>query len=736
MRVLGRRLDALRRRGGLTYRDVEQRTGLSRSTVQYLVAKRTSPPEYYELVALVERLGGSWDADWERLWQLAAGVGSASDAVPPPAPAELPPDVRGFGGRAAELSVLDSLLPELRPGGPLVMAALSGTAGVGKTALALHWAHRRRSAFPDGRLHVDLHGYGPEPALPVGEALARLLTGLGHSEDLPAGTEQRAALLRTALDGRRALLLLDNAEDVEQVRLLLPGSGTCLVLVTSRDALAGLVARYGARRLPVEPLPAADAVGLLGTLVGERVATAPDAAVALAERCDRLPLALRVAAELAASRPGVPLADLVAELDGRDPLELLDAGGDPRSGVRAVLSWSYAQLPAGAARTFRLLGSVPGHPVDPYGTAALTGSTPAEARRDLATLARASLVAPAGADRYGMHDLLRSYAAGLAAADDREAALDRLAGHLLDAAARATDVLFGVGWGRPRVPAPPHPRPAPADPAAALAWLDAERPALVAVGRRAGPALAEVLSRYLDTGGHHADALVVHRTARASASAAGDAAAEAEAEANLGATAAGRGRFAEAVRHLSRALELRTDPPGRASVLSSLGAVQAAAGEPAAATPYLRTALALFAGLGDVAGEARVRSNLSGVAAAEGRLGDAGDELERALALFRRIDDRVGAARALSNLGDVRARQGRYAEAVAQLAEALELFGDNGDRVGTAYTRHGLADLLARQGRDQEAAEEYGRALALFREIGDEAGEARTAAALAAQVPR
>lgn len=723
MRTLGRQLDGLRRRTGLTYRDVEQRTGLSRSTLQYLVARRTSPPDYYELVALVDRLGGTWDAEWEQLWQRAAGVEPAAG----PAPVQLPPDVRAFSGRADQLAALDRLLPEVREDGPLVVAALSGTAGVGKTALAVHWAHRRRAAFPDGRLYVDLHGFGPEPPLAPEDALARLLTGLGQGDQLPAGAEERAAVLRTLLDGRRMLLLLDNAADPEQVRLLLPGSATCLVLVTSRDSLAGLVARHGAVRLELDPLPRPDAVGLLRTLIGDRVTGEPAAAATLAERCDRLPLALRVAAELAVSRAEVPLRELVAELDGHGGLALLDAGGDPRAGVPAVFSWSYGHLPADAARTFRLLGLVPGHDVDPYAVAALTGTTPAAAGRALAVLARASLVQPTGPDRFGMHDLLRSYAHGLADQDDGTAALTALAGYFTDAAARATDVLFGVGWGRPRVPAPPHPRPAPRDAAEALAWLDAERPALVAASRLAGPALSEVLSRYLDTGGHHADARAVHDSARRAARSGGDTEAEAEAEANLGATCAGQGRFGDAVTHLERALALRGEPAGRAAVLSSLGAVHAAAGAFEKATPYLEEALELLA---DPAAEARVRSNLSGVHAGLGRLDDAGDQLERALALFRAAGDRTGAARALANLGDVRARQGRQDEAAGQLTEALELFEATGDRVGTAYTLHGLADLLAGRGEPAGAVAHYERALALFREMGDRAGEARTTAAL------
>ncbi len=230
------------------------------------------------------------------------------------------------------------------------IAVLAGTAGVGKTALAVRWARRAAAAFPDGQLYVNLRGYDPgAPVLP-GDALAGFLRALGLAgEDIPAGEDERAAAYRSLLDGRRMLVVLDNAASVEQARPLLPGSPTCLVIVTSRDSMAGLVARHGARRLALDMLPAADAIGLLRTLIGDRVDAEPDAAAELAGQCARLPLALRVAAELAAATPDSRLAELAGELAGEQRrLDLFDAGGDERTAVRGVFSWSYRHLPPGA----------------------------------------------------------------------------------------------------------------------------------------------------------------------------------------------------------------------------------------------------------------------------------------------------------------------------------------------------------------------------------------------------
>src|SRR5271156_1561049 len=420
------------------------------------------------------------------------------------APAQLPGDVGGFTGRVGELAALDKLAATIGPSGatgqpgagPAAMVVcVSGTAGVGKTALVVHWARRARGAFPDGQLHVNLRGYDPGRPVPAGDALAGFLRALGMpGQDIPRELDERAAAYRTLLDGRRMLVVLDNASTVEQVRPLLPGSPSSLVLVTSRDSLAGLVARHGAWRLDLDTLPQQDAVALLRALIGDRAEIQPDATAMLARQCARLPLALRVAAELAAASPAMTLAQLADELaDEQRRLELLDAGGDPGSAIRGVFSWSYGHLADEPARAFRLLGLSPGPDLDAHAAAALTGVPPAQASRTLELLARTHLIHRTRPGRYGLHDLLRAYAAGLAAAwdaeGDRHAALTCLFDYYLAAAAAAMDTLVPAerhlrpGVHGRGVPAPPT--TGTANPAAARPSLHTERAVLVAVSTHA-----------------------------------------------------------------------------------------------------------------------------------------------------------------------------------------------------------------------------------------------------------
>ncbi len=349
-------------------------------------------------------------------------------------PAQLPADVPAFTGRQQELRQLDRLLADAAgagagdPGGPpgtVTSAVVSGTAGVGKTALAIRWAHRVHGTFPDGQLYVDLRGYDPEQPVAPADALAGFLDALGvPAEDIPQAVDDRAARYRTETAGRRMLVVLDNAATVDQVRPLLPGAPTCFVLVTSRHSLPGLVARHGAVRVELDLLPLTDATTLLSRLLGARGAAEPAAVVTLAQQCARLPLALRVAAELAAARPAVPLSQIVAELaDHRRRLDLLDAGGDRYTAVRAVFSWSYRSLPAKAAQAFRLLGAHPTPELDPLSAAKVIRTSVDRARQLLDQLASVHLIQhtkrhPTDAGRYGMHDLLRAYAAQLASAED------------------------------------------------------------------------------------------------------------------------------------------------------------------------------------------------------------------------------------------------------------------------------------------------------------------------------
>ena len=669
--------------------------------------------------------------------------GSASRSAPLPVPAQLPSDVHGFTGRNDELDELDRLLiKEGDQSTAVVISAVAGTAGVGKTALAVRWAHRVRDAFPDGQLYVDLRGYGPDRPIPADKALARFLTNLGVAgPDIPLDVDDRAARYRTEINRRRMLVVLDNAASVEQIRPLLPGTPTCSVVVTSRDSLPGLVALHGGCRLDLDLLPLPDAVTLLHKLIGERVEAEPEAATTLATQCARLPLALRVAAELATTRPTTPLADLVRELaDQAQRLQRLDAGGDPRAAVRVVFSWSYKHLPADAARAFRLAGLHPGSDLDVYAAAALTNTSVDGARRSLDVLVRAYLVHLTGPGRYGTHDLLRAYACDLANSQDSEAdrrtALTRLFDYYQAAAATARDARSPAERRqRPRISPAGSPTPPVADPAAALAWLDAERPNLAAVCTHTAAhgwpghtiRLATTLFRYLDSGAHFPDALSIHTDARNAASQTDDRAAEAYALANLGVVHMRQGRYEQAAEHYQGALPLfreTGDRVGEARTLTHLGLVSWRQGRYQQAAERHRQALTRYRETGTRVGEANALSNLGLVSWRQGRYREAAEGHRQALILYRETGHRFGEANALANLGVVHLRQGRYEQAADDLRHALTLFRETGNRVGVGYALANLGVVNLRQGRYEQAADDLRHALTVFRETGNRDGEA------------
>jgi len=331
---------------------------------------------------------------------LSAPAAAATLAAPPaPVPAQLPSAVPAFTGRTAELARLDALAgldagaagAGLGPATPATVAicAVSGTAGVGKTALAVHWAHRVAGRFPDAQLYVNLRGFDPAgAALDPGQALRGFLDAFGvPTARIPADLDAQAGLYRSLLAGKRVLVVLDNARSAEQVRPLLPGAPGCLAIVTSRDQLAGLVATEGARPLALDLLTAADARKLLVRRLGaDRAVGEPEAVEAIITACARLPLALTIAAARAATSPGFPLAAIAAELqESGSALDPVD-GGDLATDVRAVFSWSYHALSAGAARLFRLLGLHPGPDIPITGAASLAGIPPGQARTVLPVL--------------------------------------------------------------------------------------------------------------------------------------------------------------------------------------------------------------------------------------------------------------------------------------------------------------------------------------------------------------
>jgi DNA-binding SARP family transcriptional activator/tetratricopeptide (TPR) repeat protein len=712
----------------------------------YRSGRQADADERYRRIRrrLADELGSDPGADLRRLHQriLAADpalAAPAGDTRPPsgvtPAaaatvPSQLPADVRAFTGRSGELAALDRLLDP--PDGdepPLTVALLSGTAGVGKSALAVRWAHRVREAFPDGQLYVNLRGYDAEQPVAVADALAGFLTALGvRGPEIPPGTDERAARYRSELTGRRMLVLLDNASSVEQVRPLLPGTGSCLVLVTSRDSLRGMVAVHGAERVNLDLLPFPDAIGLLRKLIGARVDWEPQAAAALAGACARLPLALRIAAELAAERTDVSLPELVAELgDHQVRLDLLDAGGDPHAEVRAVFSWSYQNLPAGAARAFRLLGLHPGETAHIDAVAALVGVGDGEVRRLLDVLTRASLVQAGRGGRYGMHDLLRAYAAELSAAHDpepeRRAALTRLFDHYLSGAAAAMVTLYPAGDATT------------GDPDTARAWIEAERPNLAAVctngaahgWHRHTVDLAATLFRYLDAGGPVTEAVTVTASAVAAARALGDRGAQARALSHLGRLHRRQGRLDEAAETYREALILYAelgDRAAEAQVLRNLGSVDWRLGDYRQAADHYRRAWTLFGDLGDEDGRADALVRLGLV---DARLGDETRAAERfgsALELYAVLGDRFSEAYVLSLLARLPHHPVTLDRAAAHLGESLTTVRRNGDRTAEAYALTDLAVIEAGRDRLDEAAAHLRRALVLLRRIGDRASEA------------
>jgi DNA-binding SARP family transcriptional activator/Flp pilus assembly protein TadD len=651
-------------------------------------------------------------------------------------PQELPAAVPHFTGRDGELLALTELAGIATPG-TVVISAVSGTAGVGKTALALHWAHQVAESFPDGQLYVNLRGYDPEQPVPAADALAGFLRALGvPGTDIPPEIDERAAKYRSLLAGCRMLVVLDNAGSAEQVRPLLPGSPGCVAVVTSRDSLAGLVAREGAERLDLDLLPLPDAVNLLRALIGARVDADPAAAAELAARCARLPLALRLAAELATTRPAVCLADLVSEMaDTGQPLDSLDASGDPRTRVRAVFSWSYRNLGADAARVFRLAGLHPGPGFDRYAIAAVTDTAVEHADRVLGLLTRTHLIHPSGADRYDLHDLLRSYARELAAGYDsegeRRAALTRLFDYYLYAASAAMDTLFPAErHRRPRIQAPATPTPCFTSTATAREWLDAERANLVAVAVHGQPGhatqLAATTYRYLEDGGYFPEAMSIFTHARTAARTTGDRAAEGTALISLGLVSWWYGHGQEAADRFTQALALfdaAGDLTGEGRALANLGMVHGIEGRLPEAAGYFGQALAIFRRIGDQTGEARALDNLGSINFERGRFQEAAGHHRQALAIFRNVGDKTGEAYVLSKLGIIERRSGRPREAVAYLEQALVVFRDVGNRAGQAYVLTALGDVALLEGRHQEASAHHQQSLMLCHQIGNRTNE-------------
>jgi tetratricopeptide (TPR) repeat protein len=749
---LGIDLRARRVAAGLSQEELAERSGLSPHTISNLERNRTRWPYRDTLQRLADGLGLRDEA--RAAFTAAAGLRRGRAAVVPvPAetasaggrvvPRQLPAPVPGFAGRQHELKLLSELLG--RPGGTAVITALNGTAGVGKTALAVYWAHQVAGEFPDGQLFVNLRGFDPAgtPVMPA-DAVRVLLEALHVPADrLPVTVEAQLGLYRSLLAGQRKLIVLDNACDEAQVRPLLPDSPTCRVVVTSRNELTGLAAIEAARLLTLGVLTEAEALGLLGQRLGaERVGSEPGATARIISSCARLPLALSIIAARSAMRPDLPLAHIAADLTAQRDLEAFAAGPDPAADLRASFSWSCRQLDADAARAFRLAGLHPGPDLDRHAVAALTGTKPEQAGHMLATLTRGSLLQPAGPGRHSMHDLLRGYARELTAAQDseeeRRAALTRLFDYYLYTASVAMDILYPPAGShrRPRIPPSSTPPPVFTAEPAAQAWLDAERPGLVAIAAHAAghgwPAhtigLSHTLFRYLDVGGYFPEAITIHTDCLHAARRAGDRVAQARSLNKLGSVNLRQRRYEQAAENFGQALALYReagDQSGQGNALDNLGLAEFLQGHCAQATDHFMQALAIHRKAGNPNGEAHVLAGLGFAEQRQGRYQQAASRLQQALSLCREIGDRSSEGALLAVQGKLDFQQGQHQQALDHLQQALSVARKTGDLWDQATALNSLGDVLLAAGHIVKAREHCAAALNAATEIGEKYEQAR-----------
>jgi DNA-binding SARP family transcriptional activator/tetratricopeptide (TPR) repeat protein len=692
-----------------------------------------------ELRRLHERI---LDGDADPIPPRRAEPSGEGSAPAQPVPRQLPVAVRHFTGRRAELDALTRMLDEAGESvGTVVISAIDGMAGIGKTALAVHVAHRLAEKFPDGQLFLDLHGYtqGHPPRTPD-EALTWLLRALGvPPARIPADRDEAAALYRQRLADTRTLIVLDNAATEAQVRPLLPGSGSCLVLVTSRRRLRAL---DDAHSVSLDLLSPPDAVTLLHAVAGAGRIPVDDPQLGeVAELCGYLPLALRIAASLLRHRPSWPLEYLAGRLRNRQ--ERVTALSDGDRELAAVFDLSYTSLEAPHRLLWRRLGLVPGAGLDAYAAAALVESDPVSAAALLEDLVDHNLLTAYAAGRYRLHDLLRAHARGLAGTDpepEREAAADRLLRYYAHTAQAASTSIALYPRPRPDGPAPAH-APALADAEPALAWLRVELPNLYAAFTHAHTngleehaiALAAGLAEILQADGPYSRALEIHRIAADAAELLGDRPAQADALNELGHMRAITGDYPGADDALTRALGVyRTlgTRPGEGSALIDLGRVRALAGDLPGAEDALARALQIYRTLGHRLGEANALNDLGRVRFLTGDFPEADDAHTRALELYRALGHPSGEAGALNELGRIRARTGDYPGADVAHTRALELYRALDHRTGQANALNELARVRTETGNYSGADDAHTQALEIYRALGHSAGEAGTLASL------
>jgi tetratricopeptide (TPR) repeat protein/transcriptional regulator with XRE-family HTH domain len=650
----------------------------------------------------------------------------------------LPRDIASFTGRVDELRQLLACLGEATAdgGGVVSIHAIGGMAGVGKTALAVHAAHRLAGAYPDGQYFLPLHGHTPgqQPVAPA-DALASLLLTAGlRASHIPADLAARAALWRDHVAGRKVLVVLDDATGHEQVRPLLPGTVGSLVLITSRRRLAAL---EDAVPLSLDTLPPDDAAALFVRLSGRRdLGFGP--ASRLGRLCGYLPLAIGLVGRQLAHHPAWTEADLAAELAAaRDRLELMQAED---VSVAAAFDLSYRDLTAGQQRLFRRLGLHPGVDIDAHAAAALDDTSLAEARRHLDDLYDQHLLGQPGRARYRFHDLIREHARALAAAEpaDGPAAAGRLLDYYLHTALAASRHVEVRTPGARRAPAKarlPACAPRLSSARQAMAWLAAERGNLQAATDYAAARgyhqhaiqIPAAISNFLDGGGFRDQAIGLHRTALAAAREAGDRHGQADALNHLAIFQAGTGDVAAGAANQRQALTLYRDLGdrlGQGDALHTQGYVQWMAADWPAAETSFRQALTRYREAGDRIGQGDALTGLEGVQEFAADYPAAGASVRQALALFREAGDRYGQAICLGGLSILRILTGEYPAAVTGMQQARELFHDMGDRFGEALQIAGLGVVQRLTGDYPAAMASLRRAREIFGAIGDQCNHA------------